>query len=114
MLESVNLKGVAGVTDDVLLHLVKNSHITLKQLNLNGCYQLTSKSCVILMTYSKPNLHTLDISFIRKVSEDSVGALVEVCSQLSTLTVWGCSQLTGRFYCGIREDVKVVGKPDWM
>ena len=114
MLESVNLKGVEGVTDDVLLHLVKNSQLTLKQLNLNGCYQLTSKSCVILMTYSNPNLHTLDLSFIRKVSEDSVGALVEICSQLSTLTVWGCSQLTGRFYYGIREGVTVVGKPDWM
>ena len=40
----------------------------------------------------------LDLSWCRGVSDDGVGLLVDACPELRTLTIWGCSQLTQRFF----------------
>jgi hypothetical protein len=44
------------------------------------------------------------VSFIRQYSEDSLGVLVDRCFNLKDLSVWGCTQLTKRFFDGHRND----------
>ena len=56
-------------------------------------------------------LESLDLSWCRAVSDNGVGALVDAAPRLQRLTVWGCSQLTNRFYEGhSREHLRVVGR----
>ena len=60
-----------------------------------------------------PNLnpYQLDISWCRGVSDDGAGLLADACSQLHTLTIWGCSQLTQRFLHGhSNQQLRIVGR----
>lgn len=111
-LRTVNLRGLGSVTDDVILQLALCSGQSLTSLNINSCYQITGKS-VIAVTKHCSNLSFLDMSFVRKPKEDTLGHMVEKCSALTELYVWGCTQLTHRFYKGIRTDLNIVGKPNW-
>lgn len=111
-LRSVNLRGLGAVTDDVIVHLAQCSGQSLTTLTINSCYQLTGKSMVALAMHC-PRIAYLDVSFVRKPKEESLGHVVEKCVDLMQLYVWGCTQLTQRFYKGIRTDLNVVGKPNW-
>ena len=58
-----------------------------------------------------PNPNQLDISWCRGVSDDGAGLLADACSQLHTLTIWGCSQLTQRFLHGhSNQQLRIVGR----
>ena len=57
------------------------------------------------------SLHELDISWCRGVSDDGAGLLVDSCAALHTLTLWGCSQLSQRFFLGhSNEKLRIVGR----
>lgn len=43
------------------------------------------------------DLHTLDISFCRLISEDALGIYVDSAEKLESLVLWGCTQV-GAFY----------------
>ena len=53
------------------------------------------------------------VSFVRRIDENCLGDLVDGSLFLKSLYVWGCTQLTGNFFDGIRNQiVNVVGKMD--
>jgi DNA repair protein RAD7 len=114
-LENVNVFGLGNaVTDDGVAQLSLCGHHTLKHLNLSGCHLITSRSAVALSRYCARSLESLDVSFVRGLSEDALGLLVDSAPELKTLGVWGCTQLTTRFFEGISRDVTVSGRPGWI
>ena len=55
-------------------------------------------------------LESLDISFCRNVTEASLGMMVDRCSRLRTLRVFGCSQISTRFVHGHSNDeLTIIG-----
>ncbi|EOD36676.1 hypothetical protein EMIHUDRAFT_226207 [Emiliania huxleyi CCMP1516] len=83
----------------------------LAHLSLNNVPALGDACLVALKEHCADSLESLDLSWCRAVSDNGVGALVDAAPRLQRLTVWGCSQLTNRFYEGhSREHLRVVGR----
>ena len=110
-LSKVNLSGLpSSVTDDVIIQLCQHSG-SLRSLDVGGCSALTSRALSALLLLRSNSLERLDVSFIRQYTEDSLGALVDKSSNLKELSVWGCTQLTKRFFDGHRNDfLNIVGR----
>ena len=109
-LASCDLSGTQ-TTDDVATQLCLLSQHTLESLSIGSCYQLRSKSFMALFRHCRRTLRALDMSFVRSVDEAAVGFLVDNSPSLKTLVVWGCRQLTERFYNHhVNYDLKIVGK----
>ena len=103
-LSKVNMSGLpSSVTDDVIIQLCQHSG-TLRSLDVGGCSALTSRALSALLLLRSNSLVRLDVSFIRQFTEDSLGALIDRSTNLKELSVWGCTQLTKRFFDGHRND----------
>jgi DNA repair protein RAD7 len=103
-LTTINLSGLpSAVTDDVIIQLCQLSG-SLQSVDIGGCASLTSRAISALQLHCRDSLETLDVSFVRNFSEDALGALVDQAPQLKNLSVWGCTQLTKRFFDGHRND----------
>jgi len=114
-LEEVNLQGTVCVTDDVIITLCESNRRTLRVLDLSGCHQLTSRAGIALRMHARSSLETLDLSFVRGVSQEVLGSLVDACAEdgaaLQKLTLWGCTQLSDKFFQGHKKhDLEVVGR----
>jgi hypothetical protein len=114
-LEEVCLQGSSCVTDDVVVQLCEGNKRTLTALDVNGCHQLTGRAIMALHTHCRRSLRTLDLSFVRDFPQEALGALVDACAacgSLQALTVWGCTQLSDKFWNGYRKDsnLQVVGR----
>ena len=82
-----------------------------------GPHNLNLNISHTLLTYSKiintPHCLSLMISFVRRMDETCLGDLVDGSLFLKSLNVWGCTQLSLKFFDGIRNQVvNVVGKMD--
>jgi hypothetical protein len=106
----------------------------LRNLNLGSCHALSGKVCCLVFSCyvciecsiklsftSLPifslqaaaalkrncagTLETLDMSFVRGVPEDCFGVLVDSSESLKALSVWGCTQLTAKFFNGYKSDI---------
>eukprot|EP01041_Mallomonas_annulata_P000564 gene564-1089_t len=98
-LEVVGLGSLASVTDDVIQQLCLASGSSLTDLDIAGCHQITSRALMILMMHASSTLRRLNVSFIRSFTEDALGCLLEQhCSNIQLVQVWGCSQLTEKFF----------------
>jgi len=110
-LEEVYLSGTPGVTDDALLLLCENNHMSLRVLDVSGCDQLTNRSVAALTVHCWNRLEVLDISFNRRLSEQLVSHLVDQQTRLRQVVVWGCSQLSSLFLSScVRNKVAVTGR----
>ena len=112
-LTSISLSGLASsVDDDVVIQLCLLGG-AMRFVDLGGCSTLTSRSIAALQLYCKDSLETLDLSFVRNYTENSLGALVDHAHHLRSLSVWGCTQLTRRFFDGHRNDrLAIEGRMD--
>jgi hypothetical protein len=95
--ERVTLKNLDAVTDSVIISICSNSAIKLKRLEIAGCRNITGKGAMAIIKHNSASLEELDISFVRKIPEYAVLQLIDECSRLKTLHVWGCTQLTRVF-----------------
>lgn len=103
-LSTINLSGLpSSVTDDVIIQLCQLSG-SLQSVDIGGCSSLTSRAISALQLHCKDSIEALDVSFVRNFSEESLGALVDQAPRLKNLSVWGCTQLTKRFFDGHRND----------
>jgi DNA repair protein RAD7 len=109
-LEDVLLKGLGGVTDDVVVHLALAGRNTLQFLSLNSCKEVSGKAAVAVAANCGATLERLDISFCRKIPEAAVTHLTEWCPGMKQVWLWGCTQLTKTFFAGLRPEVDVVGR----
>jgi hypothetical protein len=115
-LEIISFQGSSNITDEVIIQLLEVYGRTITSLNLNGCHQLTNRSLAAIWLHSAENLHSLNLSFVRLVTEEGLGTLLERCWKLRNLFVWGMTQLSKRFYHFIESSpklavrLKVVGR----
>lgn len=112
----INLAGLSSAVDDeVLIHLVESSSgPVLRSLNIASCVNVTNRGIAAITKRCSGNaLNELDISFVREVSEDAIGRLVDCCQQhdnLQRIVIWGCSQLTDRFFAAFQTTyIQIVG-----
>jgi hypothetical protein len=107
-LETLLLKGIGGMSDAAVILLCLGYGNKLIHLDLSSCAGVTGKSMIALARHCK-QLQRLDVSFVRGVKEDALGALVESVSTLRWLGVWGSSaQLTQHFHTACRREGLIV------
>jgi hypothetical protein len=63
---------------------------------------LTDAALVALSRVGQPSsaLESLDVSMCRGITDAGLGCMADGCPRLRRLVVWGCSQISGRFYLG--------------
>ena len=106
-LTKINLAGLpSSVTDDVIIQLCQLSR-KLRAVDIGGCSSLTGRSIAALQLHC-PDIESLDLSFVRTFGEDSLGSLVDRSPHLRRLLVWGCTQLSKRFFDGHSNDYLVI------
>jgi len=114
LLEKVYLSGLDAVTDDVIEQLCLSSaggNTGLTHLDISSCPNVTGKSALLLLDHCADSLQDLNVSFVRQISEAALGTLIEACKDIQRLEVWGCSQLTSKFFgCGFNGVVRVEGE----
>ena len=109
-LERLSLKGCVQLSDAAIEALAAGCS-GLRTLSLNKIPALSDAALIALRTHCAPTLESLDISWCRGVTDHGVGALVDASEQLEQLSVWGCTQLTRRFYDGhSRDALRIVGR----
>jgi DNA repair protein RAD7 len=109
-LAHVNLQGVTGVTDDVIIQVALTGTTYLRELCINSCTEVTSKALAALYFHNK-SLRSLDMSFVRTIDEKALGHFVDNTPTLKELSLWGCSQITKTFYYGhTNHNLKILGQ----
>ena len=82
-----------SVDDDVMIALTQLSSHSLMHLEISGCNKVGNRSMAALKIRCSLTLKYLDVSFVRKIYENIVVALVKGCPLLTDLHIWGCSQI---------------------
>ncbi|CAL5053660.1 unnamed protein product [Urochloa decumbens] len=89
-LENVNLSGLAAVTDNGFLPLIKSSESGLVNVDLNGCENLTDAAVSALVKAHGGSLAHLSLEGCSKITDASLFAISESCSQLAELDLSNC------------------------
>lgn len=109
VLEYVAMSGLS-ITDAEMIALCMQYGSPLVHIDVSSCSLLTGKSIVALARHCK-HLQTLNISFVRGMKEDAIGALIQSNSNLTQLDIWGCTQLTDTFFqSSARPGLAIVGR----
>ena len=91
--------------------MAKSAANSLTSLSLNNVPAIGDAALLALRQSCAASLEELDLSWCRAISDDGVGMLVDACPRLRRLTVWGCTQITDRFYDQhSRDELLVVGR----
>ncbi|KAI5415275.1 uncharacterized protein LOC127135873 [Lathyrus oleraceus] len=86
-------------SDEAISVFLELAGKTLEELSLNSIKKvglLTASS----LAKNGQNLHTLDLSWCRNLSDNELGLIVDSCLSLRSLKLFGCSQLTDMFFKG--------------
>ena len=80
----------------------ERSSAQLRALRLVGM-PCVSDMCAALLSSSSAvqTLQYLDMSWCRGISDDALGYLVDAAVNLERADVWGCTQLSARFFAGV-------------
>ncbi|KAG8367173.1 hypothetical protein BUALT_Bualt16G0045100 [Buddleja alternifolia] len=81
----------------------------LKDLSLNNIIQVSNHTALSLARNCK-NLQNLDLSWCRNLTNEALGLIVDSCSSLQLVKLFGCTQVTNVFIEGhSNEQVKLIG-----
>lgn len=93
-LTSAILRKLPQLTDEVIVHLTNAAgNNLLDSLDVSSCDKLTDRAIVALRIHCCHSLRDLDISFVRNVTESAMLDLLYHSSTISSVHIWGCSQL---------------------
>ncbi|KAI8144867.1 hypothetical protein BJV82DRAFT_512643, partial [Fennellomyces sp. T-0311] len=100
-LERLNICRCVDVDDDALKAIVLHSNKTLKHVNLHSLDKLSAGGLEMLAGKFNDDvgaaacgvLSTLNCSFVRSMDDFVLKLLVDACTSLTLLNVWGCSQV---------------------
>ncbi|KAK6152007.1 hypothetical protein DH2020_014642 [Rehmannia glutinosa] len=82
---------------------------SLKDLSLNNIIQVSSHTALSLARNCR-NLRSLDLSWCRNLTNEALGLIVDSCSSLEVLKLFGCTQVTNVFLDGhSNPQVKLIG-----
>ncbi|CAN6805381.1 unnamed protein product [Brassica oleracea] len=88
---------------------VETSGGSLVELSLNNVKKVGHNTALALAKFSE-KLQILDVSWCRDMSDNALGYIVDSCSSLKVLKVFGCTQITDAFVLGrSNPNVEILG-----
>ncbi|KAG8375761.1 hypothetical protein BUALT_Bualt10G0133900 [Buddleja alternifolia] len=88
-----------GFSDEAMAAFVESSGESLVELLLNNMTEVGPNAALSIAKRSR-KLLSLDISWCRRISNEALGLIVDSCSSLKLLKVFGCRQITNVFVNG--------------
>ncbi|CAN8270410.1 unnamed protein product [Cochlearia groenlandica] len=96
-------------SDEAVAAFVETAGGSLTELSLNNVKKVGHNTASSLAKHSGM-LQILDVSWCRDMSNDSLGYIVDNCSSLKVLKLFGCTQVTDVFVGGYSNpNVKILG-----
>ena len=107
-LAALDLSRNHELADAALVALLAHSGATLVHLNVNG-WKEVSEDALKTLAAAAPGLQTLDVSWCRAVDDWVVKSVLEHCTEVEEIKVWGCQRLSLNCprkvrVCGFLED----------
>ncbi|OIV99723.1 hypothetical protein TanjilG_26061 [Lupinus angustifolius] len=82
---------------------------TMEELSLNNIRKVGHHTTLSLASRGK-NLHTLDLSWCRNLTDNELGLIVDSCFLLRLLKLFGCTQVTDVFLKGhSNPEIQIIG-----
>ncbi|URE48873.1 transcription initiation factor [Musa troglodytarum] len=101
---------VADCHDEAIAAFLEASGGSLIELSLNSIAKVEHQTAIAVAYACHSNLQNLDLSFCRQLTDEALGFIVDNCSRLSILKLFGCSQVTEQFLEGhSNSQVRVIG-----
>ncbi|XP_075522408.1 DNA repair protein RAD7-like [Primulina tabacum] len=88
-----------GFSDEAIASFLESCGGFLTELSLNNVRKVGPNTAFSLAKCSR-KLLSLDLSWCRGITDESVGLIVDSCSSLKLLKVFGCKQITSVFLHG--------------
>ncbi|XP_044959870.1 uncharacterized protein LOC123411020 [Hordeum vulgare subsp. vulgare] len=97
-------------SDEALSQFLEESGGSLSELSLNNIEKVGNLTARAIVLKCSVCLEVLDVSFCRGLTNDALGLIVDSCSSLRTLKLFGCTQITDIFLKGHSNSlVKIIG-----
>ncbi|XP_042478388.1 uncharacterized protein LOC122059582 [Macadamia integrifolia] len=98
-------------SDEAIAAFLEASGESLTELWLNNVNKVGHHTAISLARCSR-KLQRLDLSFCRKLTNEAVGLIVDSCSALEVLKLFGCTQIGNVFLDGhSNPHVQIIGLP---
>ncbi|XVE70837.1 hypothetical protein DITRI_Ditri10aG0102300 [Diplodiscus trichospermus] len=98
-----------GFSDEAIAAFLETSGSSLTELGLNKISSVGLNTAISLAKNSR-KLRSLDLSWCRNVTDEALGLIVDSCSSLRLLKIFGCTQITDVFLNGhSNTQVKIIG-----
>ncbi|XP_078160926.1 uncharacterized protein LOC144556446 isoform X2 [Carex rostrata] len=99
----------AGCSDEAIAAFVEASGTKLIELSLNNIDKVGHQTATAISRRCMC-LQKLDLSFCRRMSDQALGLVVDSCSSLKTVKLFGCTQVTDLFLKGhSNSSVEIIG-----
>lgn len=96
-------------SDEAIAAFIETCGDTFIELSLNSLRKVGFNTAISLSKHSQ-NLQTLDLSWCRNLTDEAMGLIVDSCSSLRVLKLFGCTQITDVFLDGhSNRQVKIIG-----
>lgn len=97
-------------SDEAIAAFIEASGGSMTELSLNHIVKVAEYTALAISLCCTQSLQSLDLSFCRDITDEALGLIVDSCSSLSCLTLFGCSQITNSFTKGHSNfNCKIVG-----
>ncbi|KZV51848.1 hypothetical protein F511_06891 [Dorcoceras hygrometricum] len=98
-----------GFSDEAIASFLESCGESLTELSLNNVRKVGPNTAFSLAKCSR-KLLTLDLSWCREITDEGFGLIVDSCSSLKLLKVFGCKQITTVFLHGHSNPVvRIIG-----
>ncbi|TKY72865.1 F-box/LRR-repeat protein 13 [Spatholobus suberectus] len=96
-------------SDEAVAAFVETTGGSLKELSLNNIKKVGYHTTLSLANHAK-NLHSLDLSWCRNLTDNALGLIVDSCLALRLLKLFGCTQVTDAFLNGHSNlQIQIIG-----
>ncbi|KAK7303997.1 hypothetical protein RJT34_14965 [Clitoria ternatea] len=96
-------------SDEAIAAFVETVGESLKDLSLNNIKKVGYHTTLSLVDHAK-NLHSLDLSWCRNLTDNALGLIVDSCLSLRLLKLFGCTQVTDTFLKGYSNpQIQIIG-----
>ncbi|KAG4136641.1 hypothetical protein ERO13_D07G019300v2 [Gossypium hirsutum] len=98
-----------GFSDEAIAAFLEASGSSLTELSLNNIALVGLNTAISLSKCSR-KLFCLDLSWCRNLTDEALGLVVDSCSSLKLLKLFGCTQITDVFLKGhSNPQVQIIG-----
>ncbi|KAJ8480084.1 hypothetical protein OPV22_023811 [Ensete ventricosum] len=97
-------------SDEAIAAFLEASGGSLIELSLNNISKVEYQTAIAVAYGCHSNLQNLDLSFCRQLTDEALGFIVDNCSCLNILKLFGCTQVTEQFLKGhSNSQVRIIG-----